>query len=146
MKIFLKFIFILSLFFIISCASDDSELDTLAKSLIIESSNIYSIDDLKKAGWKQDRQFDNSEYPETIDIAFGFFQKKDIEAWVYISHEDAKKFGVKYGDQSIEKKAGQTDYLIPRVNRFHAYVIIGNLMLLCETEILDCQKLIDNFD
>lgn len=146
MKIFLKFILILSLFSILSCATNDSELDSLATSLIIESSDIYSIDDLKKAGWKQDRQFDNSEYPETTDIVYGFFQRKDIEAWVYKSHEDAKKFGVKYGDQSVEKKAGQTDYLIPRVNRYHAYVIIGNLLLLCETEILDCQKLIDNLD
>ena len=53
---------------------------------------------------------------------------------------------MEYGEQAVNKKPGQTDYLIPRVNRYHAYVIIGNLMLLCETEILDCQKLIDKLE
>ena len=67
-------------------------------------------------------------------------------AWVYRSADDAKKYGVEYGEQAVNKKPGQTDYLIPRVNRYHAYVIIGNLMLLCETEILDCQKLIDKLE
>ena len=128
---------------VFSCSQEEAEIDPSATSLIIESSTIYSIDDLIDAGWKKDRKFDNSEYPETVEIAYGFFQRKDIEAWVYNSADEAKKFGVNYGEQAVDKKPGQTDYLIPRVNRYHAYVIIGNLMLLCETEILDCQKLID---
>ena len=77
---------------------------------------------------------------------YGFFQRKDIEAWVYKSADEAKEFGVPYGEQAVDKKPGQTDYLIPRVNRYHAYVIVANLMLLCETEILDCQKLIDKLE
>ena len=114
------------------------------KALSISSS--LCVDDLINVGWKKDREFDNTEYPETENIAYGFFQRKDIEAWVYRSADDAKKYGVEYGEQAVNKKPGQTDYLIPRVNRYHAYVIIGNLMLLCETEILDCQKLIDKLE
>ena len=144
MKPFLTFLFII--FSLTSCSQAiETQNDPLATSLIIESSNIYSLEDVKNAGWKESNKFDNSEYPETVEIAYGFFKRKDIEVWVYTSAEAAKKFGISYGDEAVEKRAGQTDYMIPRVNRYHAYVIVGNLMLLCETEILDCQKLIDNF-
>ncbi len=145
MKFILK-IAILLIFLTFSCSREEAEIDPSATSLIIESSTIYSIEDLTNAGWKKDREFDNSEYPETVEIAYGFFQRKDIEAWVYKSPNEAKQFGVPYGEQAVDKKPGQTDYLIPRVNRYHAYVIVGNLMLLCETEILDCQKLIEKFE
>jgi len=145
MKFILK-IAILLMFLAFSCSQEEAEIDPSATSLIIESSTIYSIEDLTNAGWKKDREFDNSEYPETVEIAYGFFQRKDIEAWVYKSPNEAKQFGVPYGEQAVDKKPGQTDYLIPRVNRYHAYVIVGNLMLLCETEILDCQKLIEKFE
>ena len=145
MKFILKII-ILTTLLSFSCSQEKTEIDPEATSLIIESSDIYSIDDLINVGWKRDREFDNAEYPETENIAYGFFQRKDIEAWVYRSADDAKKYGVEYGEQAVNKKPGQTDYLIPRVNRYHAYVIIGNLMLLCETEILDCQKLIDKLE
>ena len=145
MKFILKII-ILTTLLSFSCSQEKTEIDPEATSLIIESSDIYSIDDLINVGWKKDREFDNTEYPETENIAYGFFQRKDIEAWVYRSADDAKKYGVEYGEQAVIIKPGQTDYLIPRVNRYHAYVIIGNLMLLCETEILDCQKLIDKLE
>mgnify|MGYP001298288501 CR=1 FL=1 len=145
MKFILK-IAILLMLLAFSCSQEEAEIDPSATSLIIESSTIYSIEDLTNAGWKKDREFDNSEYPETVEIAYGFFQRKDIEAWVYKSPNEAKQFGVPYGEQAVDKKPGQTDYLIPRVNRYHAYVIVGNLMLLCETEILDCQKLIEKFE
>ena len=145
MKFILKII-ILTTLLSFSCSQEKTEIDPEATSLINESSHIYSIDDLINVGWKKDREFDNAEYPETENIAYGFFQRKDIEAWVYRSADDAKKYGVEYGEQAVNKKPGQTDYLIPRVNRYHAYVIIGNLMLLCETEILDCQKLIDKLE
>jgi hypothetical protein len=144
MKPFLTFIFII--FSVTSCSQAiETQNDPLATSLIIESSNIYSLEDVKNAGWKEFNKFNNSEYPETVEIAYGFFKRKDIEVWVYKSPEAAKKLGIPYGDEAVEKRAGQTDYMIPRVNRYHAYVIVGNLMLLCETETLDCQKLIDNF-
>ena len=145
MKSTLKLMILLTLF-VFSCSQEEAEIDPAATSLIIESSSMYSIDDLINAGWKKDREFDNSEYPETIEIAYGFFQRKDIEAWVYKSADEAKEFGVPYGEQAVDKKPGQTDYLIPRVNRYHAYVIVANLMLLSETVILDCQKLIDKLE
>ena len=75
MKSTLKLMILLTLF-VFSCSQEEAEIDPAATSLIIESSSMYSIDDLINAGWKKDREFDNSEYPETIEIAYGFFQRK----------------------------------------------------------------------
>ena len=77
MKPFLTFLFII--FSLTSCGQAiETQNDPLATSLIIESSNIYSLEDVKNAGWKESNKFDNSEYPETVEIAYGFFKRKDI--------------------------------------------------------------------
>ena len=145
-------IFMLSIL-IISCStvesSENEKLEDsgeIVTSKIIEDNNIYNIDDLINAGWKKNKQFDNSEFPDTNGIWYGFFQKRDIEVWIYDSHDDAKNFGVPYAEESIQKRPGQTDYMIPRVNRYHAYVIFGNMLLLCEDQVSDCQKLIDQLN
>ena len=145
-------IFMLSIL-IISCSTAESsenekleDSGEIVTSKIIEDKNIYNIDDLINAGWKKNKQFDNSEFPDTNGIWYGFFQKRDIEVWIYNSHDDAKKFGVPYAEESIQKRPGQTDYMIPRVNRYHAYVIFGNMLLLCEDQVSDCQKLIDQLN
>ena len=143
---------------ILSCTDTESPLakseiqeevadpEEIFTSLVIESEKIYTIDDLINTGWKKNKQFDNSEFPETQGIWYGFYEKRDIEIWIYDSHIDAKKFGVSYAEEAIQKRPGQTDYLIPRVNRYHAYLIFGNLLLLCEDQLSDCQKLIDKLD
>ena len=135
---------------IISCSSSEisqpektNDPDEIVLSKIIKSKKIHKIDDLISAGWKKNKQFDNSEFPETDGIWYGFFQKRDIEVWIYDSHENAEKFGVPYAEEAIQKRPGQTDYMIPRVNRYHAYVIFGNMLLLCEDQVSDCQKLVD---
>ena len=43
----------------------------------------------------------------------------------------------------IGKKAGQRDYLIPVVNLYPAYAIVGNMVMLCERELATCESLID---
>ena len=123
-----------------------TEAGEIFTSLIIESDKILTIENLVSIGWKKNKEFDNSEFPETQGIWYGFFQKRDIEIWIYDSHTDAVEFGVAYAEEAIQKRPGQTDYMIPRVNRYHAYLIFGNLLLLCEDQLSDCQKLIEKLN
>jgi hypothetical protein len=134
----------------IACGGTDSQIgpeavvkpDGAASSMVVARDKTYTIDDLKQAGWKKHRDFSVETLPQAEAAAFGFFNRKDIEVWVYRSHAEALRHGTGPADQAISRKPGQTDYLIPQVNRYHAYAIVGNLVLLCEFELADCESLI----
>lgn len=111
-------------------------------SLIDRKNSFYTVEDAVGAGWKQSKVFEASTLPHATAAVFGFFNQKDIEIWIYPSHSEAVDYGVGPAEQAVARKPGQTDYLIPVVNRYHAYAIVGNLVLLCETELADCEVLI----
>ncbi len=112
-------------------------------SAVVRPDRIYSMDDLVAAGYKKSKQFDVETLPEAQDVWYGFFNQKDIEVRVYESHVDALAFGVDPAEEAIGHKAGQRDYLIPVVNLYPAYMVVGNLVMLCERELAVCQGLVD---
>jgi len=112
-------------------------------SAVIRPDRIYSMDDLVAAGYKKSKQFDVETVPEAQDVWYGFFNQRDIEVRVYASHEDALEFGVAPAEEAIGHEAGQRDYLIPVVNLYPAYMVVGNLVMLCERELAVCQALVD---
>ena len=112
-------------------------------SAVVRPDRIYSMDDLVAAGYKKSKQFDVDTVPEAQDVWYGFFNQRDIEVRVYASHADALEFGVDPAEEAIGHQAGQRDYLIPVVNLYPAYMVVGNLVMLCERELAVCQALVD---
>lgn len=116
--------------------------DEAAVSLVTRPDRTYTVDDLVAAGWKKSREFDYSTLPGATAALFGFYNQKDIEVWFYTAHSDAVGRGVGPAEQAIARRPGQTDYLIPQTNRYHAYAIVGNVVMLCEFELADCLALV----
>ena len=110
--------------------------------LITNASASYTMDDLVGVGFKKSKQFSTETLPGASDVWYGFFNQKDIEVRVYDSHADALEFGVDPAEAAIAKEPGQTDYLIPVVNRYPAYAVVGNMVMLCERQLATCQDLI----
>ena len=110
--------------------------------LITNASGIYTMDDLVAVGFKKSKQFSTETVPAATDIWYGFFNQKDIEVRVYETHAAALEFGVDPAETAIDKGPGQTDYLIPVVNRYPAYAVVGNMVMLCERQLATCQDLI----
>lgn len=113
-----------------------------ALSVVLAEDRTFTISDLQGAGWKRSKDFSVETLPHARTAAFGFFNQRDVEVWVYDSHDDALRHGRAPADEAIARRPGQTDYLIPVVNRYHAYAVAGNLILLCEVELADCEQLI----
>ncbi|MBC8452928.1 MAG: hypothetical protein H8D69_00480 [Chloroflexi bacterium] len=111
--------------------------------LITKPDAFYSIDDLTAVGFKKSKQFDVETVPGAVDIWYGFFQQQDIEVRFYESHEAAMDQGVELAEVVIGKKAGQRDFLIPVVNLYPAYAVVGNTIMLCERQLSTCEALID---
>ena len=77
--------------------------------------------------------------------------KKDIEVWVYETHQDALDFGVGPAEEIFGvKRAPKVGIsVLPTerfVNKYAAYAVFGNLVMLCESELATCEALIDKFD
>ena len=114
----------------------------LEDRLITKTSEIYTMDDLVAIGFKKSKQFSTETLPAATDVWYGFFNQRDIEVRVYESHEDALEFGVEPAEIAIGKEAGQRDYLIPVVNLYPAFAVVGNMVMLCERQLATCQDLI----
>ena len=101
------------------------------------------MDDLVAVGYKKSKQFDVETVPAAQDVWYGFFNRRGIEVRVYTSYDDALELGADPAEEVIGRKAGQYDYLIPVVNLYPAYMVVGNLVGLCERELAVCRGLID---
>jgi len=117
--------------------------DDIPVSAIVHADRTYTMDDLVAAGYKKSKQFDVDTVPHATDIWYGFFNQRDIEVRVYASHADALEHGVAPAEEAIGHQAGQRDYLIPVVNLYPAYMVVGNLVMLCERELAVCQALVE---
>ena len=145
---------------VIACGSD-GDTDDVADGeagarlfdapLITNTSATYTVDDLVSFGYKKSRQIDTELLPNAQDAWYGFFNQKDIEVWVYETHQDALDFGVGPAEEIFGvKRAPKVGIsVLPTerfVNKYAAYAVFGNLVMLCESELATCEALIDKFD
>ena len=125
---------------------DGKAIDEDGLRLTTRPGAIYTIDDLVAVGYKKNKQFEVDQVPGANDIWYGFFQQKDIEIRFYDSHAAAVELGVELAEEVIAKKAGQRDFLIPVVNLYPAYAVVGNTVMLCERQLSTCEALIEALD
>ena len=115
--------------------------------LITDSSTVYTVDDLVSVGYKKSREIDTESLPNAQDAWYGFFKQRDIEVWVYESHQAVLDFGIDPAEAIFEVKRAPTSGIsvLPTerfVNKYAAYAVFGNLLMLCETELATCEALI----
>ena len=119
--------------------------------LITNATATYTVDDLVSFGYKKSRQIDTELLPNAQDAWYGFFNQKDIEVWVYETHQDALDFGVGPAEEIFGvKRAPKVGIsVLPTerfVNKYAAYAVFGNLVMLCESELATCEALIAKFE
>tara|TARA_B100001029_G_scaffold177948_1_gene183582 strand:- start:2377 stop:2820 length:444 start_codon:yes stop_codon:yes gene_type:complete len=144
-----KFIFInLLIIFFIACSTEEELVvsDEIITSMIADEDKIYKIEDFKNIGWKQNKKLNNSDFPKTIGIWYGFFNKRDVEIWIYNSHSDVLENGMGYAEKAINKRPTNRDPTNPTEIRYHAYIISGNSLILCEDKIEDCIELLSKIN
>ena len=75
---------------------------------------------------------------------FGFYNRKDIELRFYPSHVSAMGAGKDSAEKAIktEKLSGRGAGF-SSVTLYGAYLIAGNVVMLCEFSVQDCSDLVD---
>ena len=100
---------------------------------------------MRSVSWKRSAQLDNSSLEGSIEIWYGFFNQRDIELWIYPTFDDAMSFGAPVA-QSILDENRVVDVLNSirgGTNVYAAYIVVGNMVMLCEIEIGSCEALVD---
>ncbi len=124
-------------------SSDSAGTGVLEDRAFLREDARFTMDDLVAHGYKKSKEFETDTLGSASEAWYGFFEQKDIEVWVFASHEEAKSSGVPIAETVISKDAGQTDPLIPVVNRYPAFVVAGNMIMLCERQLATCEALVE---
>lgn len=115
--------------------------------VVVNPDVAFTIDQLVAAGWKQSKQLAVESLPGALDVWYGFYDRKDIEVRVYRSHPDANGPGAEAAREAIGRSPNSNiggGIITTSGNRtqYHAYVVAGNLVLLCEQTTDPCLRLI----
>jgi len=119
--------------------------------LITRPDRVYSVDDFVAAGWKKSDQLSTETLANATDVWYGFYNQKDIEIRFYESHANALALGVDPANEAIGRVAqsaeagGKLDQSRARIG-YDAYLVVGNMVMLCELEVATCEALVERLD
>ncbi|MAU55904.1 MAG: hypothetical protein CL899_03050 [Dehalococcoidia bacterium] len=139
---------------IIACGESQNDAKASLET-IIEPQFFVEMNDINSTKIKFGKKYDVSELPKAIAVSRAIYMKKDIEIRAYQSHVDAVQYGEDYaasvtgkdalvsGDEIMWKegakdrrkcvpRAGNSEAGCDQKPRFGGYVIVGNLVILCE--------------
>jgi hypothetical protein len=97
----------------VACGTDDTSLvasgggddDTPQRVRMVESTQIFTEDDVKAIGWKGQRDF-QLEYPGATTFKWGYMNQTEVGVLIYASAEEAKTLGVAAAvDQTFRRES-----------------------------------------
>jgi len=143
----------------IACGSDSDDSAAVAPdsdgtneygfdvSMTARPGSTFTIDDVKAAGWKSSKEFPVDQLEGATAVWFGFYQQKNLEVWVYDDHEDAVDLGSGPAEEIVAAtrgvSGGGAGPYMKQTTHYGAYGIVGNLLILCESEVAVCESLAD---
>jgi len=137
---------------VIACGSsngDGSDSDSVAEPELnaIQMTlpdSVFTADDVAAAGWKKSKELSSETLPGATSVWYGFYQQRDVEVRVYESQDEAISLGQDLADTATGRNKPQlTSMQNGTRTSYMSYAIVGNLILLCEIKIEDCQSLLD---
>ena len=142
---------------IVTCGSEDAASDGSSDAVegapaIVLADQTFTTDSFVAAGWKKSKEYDTATVPESNEIWYGFFSQKDIEIRFYSTHDAAIEFGVPAAENSIESavkrsKGGRLlDFSGGSFTGYADYLVVGNVILLCEFDRTRCDELVAQLD
>jgi hypothetical protein len=99
-------------------------------------------------GWKKSKELSPETLPGASSAWYGFYQQRDVEVRVYESQGEAISLGQDLADTATGRRTASAGGNLGAIaggtrTSFSSHAIVGNLILLCEIQIEDCQSLLD---
>ena len=142
---------------VIGCGSSSvdesvsSDEDTGDGVQITQPDGVFTVDDVAAVGWKKSKEFSVETLPGATSVWYGFYQQRDVEVRVYESQSEAISLGQELADKATGRRKPSsmidsgaiTNAQTSTRTSYLTYAIVGNLIMLCEIKIEDCQSLVD---
>jgi hypothetical protein len=166
-----KILIILSIvILIVGCGGNSDELSLseedggILTSRIINEQSTYAISDFESAGLKKpkplkadavDKKTGEAITPQATEVHLGFFKSsmgpKDVEVRFYKSHSDAITYGVPPAEKTIITVVAFTNALtrespVDSTSKYGAYLVTGNAIMICQSQIEVCDELAEGLD
>ena len=138
---------------VLACGSSDSAEDSVSTTNdgedaapVLRVDETFSIENFQAAGFKLSKEFDTETVPLATNVYYGFAERRDIEIRKYSSHADAMSAGVESALAAIGRSPNSNSgggIITSTGNRtsYHAYLVAGNVVMLCQTDISACENL-----
>lgn len=137
-----------------ACGSGDSSNDSVSTTndgeetaLILRIDETFTIENFEAAGFKLSKEFDTDTVPLATNVYYGFADRRDIEIRKYTTHADAMSAGVESAIAIMDRSPASNSaggIITSNNNRtsYHAYLVAGNMVMLCQTDISVCENLV----
>jgi hypothetical protein len=114
---------------------------------ILQPNGVFTVDDVEAAGWKNSSELSPDTLPDAMSAWYGFYNQRDVEVRVYESHAFVLSSGVGPADEATGR-GKPAPFAVGGISAtrtsYTTYAIVGNLILLCEVKIEDCQGLLED--
>jgi len=135
---------------VVACGSLNGEPELEAVQITLPDS-VFTADDVAAVGWKKSKELSPETLPGVTSVWYGFYQQRDVEVRVYESQGEAISLGQELADVASGRRKPNTMIDSGAITNaqtntrksYLSYAIVGNLILLCEIKIEDCQSLLD---
>lgn len=117
--------------------------------LMLQPGGVFTVDDVAAAGWKKSKELSHETLPDALGVWYGFYNQRDVEVWIYASHDLAISSGAGPADKATGR-GKPAPFAVGGISAtrtsYGAYGIVGNLVLLCEVKIDDCEGLLNGIE
>ena len=117
--------------------------------LIVRADDTFTVDSFVRAGWKNNKQLDESLLDGTTSAWYGFFNQLDIELWMYETNEVAASTGVLTAKAAVDRQSGIIKEFANVGTHSFGYadfMLVGNVLMMCEREVSTCEALVAQLD
>ena len=137
----------------IGCSSSDGNQASAATldpdggaAPVFHADRTFTVDDFIAAGWKRSKEIPADTLPAAEAVWYGFHDKKDFELRFYPSHEAVIEHGTGPADETTGRGKPEFHQGGIHVTRtsYGAYVVAGNVVVLCESLVIECEALAAN--
>ena len=146
---------IMAIVLLAGCGSNDAETQDNATDpveepvLMFQPDGVFTVEDVAAAGWKKSKSISTETLPDATAAWYGFYKQRDVEIWIYPSHDLAVSSGAGPADAATGR-GKPAPFAVGGISAtrtsYGAYAVVGNLVMLCEVKIEDCEGLLNSIE
>ena len=123
-----------------------SAVDDSVWTVIVRTGDSFDVDSFVAAGFKKSKEFSTETIPDASAIWYGFYSQRDVEIRFYGSHAEAIGSGATAARAAVDRSPNSNiggGIITSTGNRtqYHDFLVAGNAVVLCQTDIAPCEEL-----